>query len=160
MTRGAERQTEHMRGSENEPSHFSDEEGRGAIATKVLRGFSGKNDKKIFSKHSRSIEMVESQSGGRRPGLQAPAHLTRATVKAILARRKRRCSPDERRECGDSERESGALAVAPSGDRGRQRSGLWVTLLQPKGAKSEAANETRSHADRAAPKGLEPKPRG
>jgi hypothetical protein len=43
-------------------------------------------------------------------------------------------------ECS-SERESGALAVAPSGDRGRQRKGRGIRFSQPKGAEGQAANQ-------------------
>jgi len=76
-----------------------DEKGRGAFATRVSRDSTRRNGKTIFSELSRSVEMIESQSDGRRPGLQASAHLTRVTMKVVLARRKRLCRPDERREC-------------------------------------------------------------
>jgi hypothetical protein len=65
-----------------------DEEGRGVAATRVSRGSEGRTNK-IFPGVSRSTGTVESQSGRRRPGSGTPAHLTRATVKLVLARRKR-----------------------------------------------------------------------
>lgn len=65
-----------------------DEEGRGVVATRVSRGSVGRTNK-LFPRVSRSIGTIESQSGGRRPGSGTPAHLNRAAVNLVLARRKR-----------------------------------------------------------------------
>jgi hypothetical protein len=76
---------------------------------------------------------IEDQAGGRRPEAWLPSRLTARREFWFLARRSRQ---GVRRELGALAANvgGGALAVAPSSDRGRQRLRHAVRLPQPKGA--------------------------